>query len=163
MVLAVSELDADIELLIVGGGAQSVVESIRRIAKEQYGTRIQYLGPKANSEAVRIMQSVDMIALPTYYKSEAFPISILEAMALGKLVISTPRAAIEDMLTAVDGEKCGILVREQSVEDIKNAILWCQKHPSAADELCAKAYQKVRECYNTPVVYAQHVNQYNLM
>lgn len=163
LVSAVSELEVDIELFIVGGGAPAVVESIRHIAKDKYGTRILCLGPKPNAEAVRIMRDVDIVALPTYYKSEAFPISILEAMACGKMVVSTPRAAIADMLTAVDGERCGILVQEQSVEEIKNAILWCQKHPKAADVLCEKAYQKVRECYNTPVVYAQYINQYNLM
>ena len=69
-----------------------------------------------------------MIALPTYYPSEAFPISILEAMSRGKMVISCPRAAIKDMLTAVDGKPCGILVREKSVDDIVDAIKWCQEN-----------------------------------
>ena len=34
-----------------------------------------------------MIKSMDIIALPTYYPSEAFPISILEAMSYGKMVM----------------------------------------------------------------------------
>ena len=74
-------------------------------------------------------------------------------MSLGKLVISTPRAAIKDMLTAQDGSECGILVREHSVDDIAKAIKWCYDNPLKADELCKKAYDKVYNAYRMEVVY----------
>jgi len=99
-----------------------------------------------------IVKTVDIVALPTYYPSEAFPMSIIEAMSYGKLVISTHRAAIPDMLTGLDGENCGILVQEKSVDDIEKAINWCVEHPVEANNLCKKAYQKVKAAYATVVV-----------
>ena len=85
------------------------------------------------------MHSVDILALPTYYASEAFPISILEAMSLTKMVISCPRAAIKDMLTDLDGNPCGMLVEPKSTDAIINAINWCQTHRKEADLMCQKS------------------------
>lgn len=85
---------------------------------------------------------MDIIALPTYYSSEAFPISILEAMSNGCLVLSCPRAAIPDMLTSVGGGKCGLLVEEKSADSIVDAILWAQNNTVEADNLRKKRLRK---------------------
>ena len=81
-------------------------------------------------------------------------------MSCGKLVIATPRAAIADMLTALDGMRCGILVREKSVEDIVKAIEWVIKNKTLADKICMKAYEKVWNSYRTDVVYELYRNNY---
>ena len=153
LVEAVTRLKTDVELLIAGPGREDVIERIRAISGNKIDNQIKILGKLPNEKAVDLINSVDMIALPTYYSSEAFPISILEAMSRGKIVISCPRAAIKDMLTAVDGTPCGMLVRERSVDDIADAILWCQNHMKEADDMCEKAYEKAYTCYRTDVVY----------
>ena len=106
------------------------------------------------------MHEVDIVALPTYYPWEAFPISIIEAMSLTKMVISCPRAAIPDMLTDLDGNPCGILVPEKSVDGIVDAIMWCQTHKKEADKMCQKAYEKVYNCYRKEVVYKLYRENY---
>lgn len=78
----------------------------------------------------------------------------------GKLVISTPRAAIPDMLTATDGSRCGIIVDEQNVEQLTEAINWAYTHNAEADELCKKAYEKVYNSYRTEVVYELYRSLY---
>lgn len=154
LVGAVCSMDDDkIKLSIVGSGDDDVVSHVKGLAKDKLNKSVFILGRLPNAEAVEFMKTVDIVALPTYYPWEAFPISILEAMSLGKLVISTSRAAIKDMLTALDGGKCGILVRERSAEDIADAIKWCLAHKEEADELCEKAYQKVYAAYRMEVVY----------
>ena len=101
-----------------------------------------------------------MICLASYYPWEAFPISIIEAMSYGKFIIASRRAAIPDMLTDLDGNCCGYFVREQSADDIAKAIIWCQTHPEEADALCAKAYEKVKTCYRTDVIYSLYRELY---
>ena len=113
-----------------------------------------------NPEAVRFMREIDIIALPTYYPSEAFPISILEAMSLTKMVISCPRAAVQDMLTGIDGDPCGILVEPKSVDAIVDAINWCQAHKEEADKMCQDAYKKVQTCYRKDIVYELYKTHY---
>ncbi|MBQ4520983.1 MAG: glycosyltransferase family 4 protein [Bacteroidaceae bacterium] len=150
----------EVRLSIVGKGDENVITKIKAIAGNKLNKRVHLLGLLSNEEAVAFMKMVDIVALPTYYPWEAFPISILEAMSLGKLVISTPRAAIKDMLTALDGTDCGILVREKSVEDIVQAIEWCNIHKDEADELCRKAYEKVYTAYRMEVVYSLYRQLY---
>lgn len=122
--------------------------------------RIQYHGKMHNKKAVEFIKNIDALVLPTYYSGEAFPISILEAMSYGKLVISTPRAAIPDMLTAVDGTQCGIIVPEQDIEELHNAIEFAYNNPVEVNQKCIKAYQKVWTSYRTTVVYEIYRTNY---
>jgi len=151
----------DVRLDIVGPGTPEVVNHIKSIAGDKLNNSIYIHGRLPNEQAVSFMCDVDIIALPTYYSSEGFPISILEAMSRGKMVISCPRAAIKDMLTAVDGTQCGILVREKSVDDIVDAIKWCQENTEEADKMCKKAYEKVYTCYRTDVIYKLYKSLYD--
>lgn len=153
LIEAVKQCSDDTTLTIAGSGEEVVVNDIRDIADHSINGKIKFVGSLSNEDAIALIKSVDIIALPTYYISEAFPISILEAMSYGKMVISTPRAAIKDMLTALDGTECGCLVRERSVEDIVESIEWCQQNSELADKRCAKAYEKVNSCYREDVVY----------
>ncbi len=150
----------DLRLSVVGTGTDVVVEKAKLAAGDKLGKTIHFLGRLPNEKAVEFMKTVDILALPTYYPWEAFPISILEAMSLGKLVISTPRAAVKDMLTALDGGRCGILVKEKSVIDIVEALDWCDKHKPEADALCLKAYQKVSAAYSMEIVYKLYTELY---
>lgn len=160
LINAVVKYEKDIELLVVGPGEEMVVKTIERLAGNKLNHQIKILGKRSNEEAVELMKTVDIIALPTYFPAEAFPISILEAMSSGKLVISCPRAAVPDMLTAVDGSKCGILVREKSVDDIVDVLRWCQENKEEADKLCKKAYEKVYTAYRINVIYELYRSLY---
>ena len=145
---------------IIGPVSNEMQEEVRKVAGANMGNRIILHGRLSNEDAVEFMKSIDIVALPTYYSSEAFPISILEAMSLSKLVISCPRAAIPDMLTSLDGTLCGILVEPKSVRAIVDAITWCQSHPYEADKMCVNAYSKVFSSYRKEVVYEIYKNCY---
>ncbi|MDR0828907.1 MAG: glycosyltransferase family 4 protein [Prevotellaceae bacterium] len=163
LIKAINQISYNIHLQIVGGGNEKIIKQIKLLAGENLDKKIFFHGKKNNAEAVEFMKNIDILALPTYFPNEAFPLSILEAMSLGKLVISTRRAAIEDMLTAEDGSQCGIFVDEKSVEQLKNAIVFAYKNSKKADELCKKAYKKVYECYRTEVVYDLYAELYKKM
>lgn len=160
LVEAVQSIDNDTELFVVGQGLDEDIKHIKDIAGEKFDKTIHLLGRLPNTEAVKMMESFDIICLPTYYQGEAFPISILEAMSKGKLVISCSRAAIPDMLTAVDGSNCGVLVPEKNVKAIADAIKWSQGHKSEADDMCKKAYEKVKTAYCKEVVYEIYKGNY---
>lgn len=157
---AVYALKNDTQLLIIGDGTSQNIEHIRHLAGDKLGKKIILFGRLSNEEAVKVIESLDIICLPTYYPAEAFPISILEAMSRGKLVISCPRAAIPDMLTSTDGKRCGILVPEKNSIAISEAIIWCQNNPKEADIICKRAYEKALKVYNKDVVYNLYKNNY---
>lgn len=161
LVKAVKQVRHEVRLHIVGGGADEVVAKLETIAGTDLGGKIKLYGRLPNDKAVLFMSTIDIVALPSYMRAEAFPISILEAMSLGKLVISTRRAAIQDMLTGLDDLPCGIFVRERNPEDIAKAITWCVENPMQADVLCQRAYEKVYRCYRTEVVHQLYTACYN--
>lgn len=153
--------NCDVRLDIIGPGAEDVINRIKEIASNKLNKTIYLHGKLPNDEAVKFIKDIDIIALPTYYTWEAFPISILEAMSNSKMVISCPRAAIPDMLTDLKGNKCGILVKPKSSDAIKDAIMWCQNNKSLADSMCQAAYSKVWNSYRTDIIYEIYRNNYN--
>ena len=161
LVKAVRDLGDDTELMIAGLGNDENISKIKETAQDDYGKRIHYLGWLSNEDALALIDSLDIMCLPTYYELEAFPISILEAMCRGKLIISCARVAIPDMLTSDDGTSCGILVKEKSSQAIADAIKWCQEHPDEADQMCIKAYNKVYTSYRDDIVYRLYMSNYN--
>ena len=150
----------DVRLDIIGPGSDDVVAHVKKLAGDKMDKTIFLHGKLPNVEAVKFMHDVDIVALPTYYPWEAFPISIIEAMSLTKMVISCPRAAVKDMLTDLDGKPCGMLVPPKSADAIVEAINWCQTHKEEADAMCHKAYEKVKTCYSKEVVYEIYRNNY---
>lgn len=163
LIRAVNSLDNGTVLHIIGPGTPDVNNVIKSIAKDNLGGKVVLYGKLPNKEAIEIINKMDIIALPTYYQWEAFPISILEAMSRGKMVISCPRAAIPDMLKADDNSFCGLLVKEKDEDEIRDAIIWCQTHKSEADIMCEKAYHKVYNSYRTDVVMKVYTNNYHLL
>lgn len=151
----------NVQLDIIGPGADEVVTKIKELSGYKLDKSIFIHGKLPNAEAVKFMHDVDIVALPTYYPWEAFPISIIEAMSLSKMVISCPRAAIKDMLTDLEGKACGMLVAPRSADAIVEAIEWLQAHKTEADEMCKRAYDKVYTCYRKEVVYELYKIHYN--
>jgi glycosyltransferase involved in cell wall biosynthesis len=163
LIKAVTQIDSQFELNIVGPCNDDVLIEIIKLSGNCWGGKIKYLGKLPNDEAVQFLQTVDTLILPTYFPSEAFPISILEAMSYGKLVISTPRAAIPDMLRINNNEYCGLLVEEKNVEQLRDAIVYSFEHTEEMDELCRKAYQKAKNTYSMEVVYPMYESNYQLL
>lgn len=151
----------NVRLDLIGPAIDEVKARVEELAGEKLNRTIFLHGRLPNLEAVNFLHEVDIVALPTYYKSEAFPISIIEAMSLTKMVISCPRAAVKDMLTGLDNRPCGLLVAPKSSNAIVDAINWCQSHKEEADEMCKKAYEKVYTCYRKEVVYEIYRKNYN--
>lgn len=146
-------------LLLIGPTEPKIKEKLVELIGND-SDRIELLGKRDNKEVVRLLKSIDIIALPTYYPWEAFPISILEAMSNGCLVLSCARAAIPDMLTDVDGKGCGLLVEPKSYTSIVEAILWCQNNADKADQMRAKAFEKVKTVYNKRTVFGKYIEFY---
>ena len=63
----------------------------------KYG--IEYVGVVDGIEKKNLLLWGNVFCLPTFYKMEGQPISIIEAMATGNLIITTKHAGIEDICT----------------------------------------------------------------
>ncbi len=74
------------------------------------------VGPKPHDEVLEMLKRMDALILPSY--SEGFPLVVLEAMACGLPIISTPVGSVPDMIDD-DG---GVLIKLRDSDSIKDAV-----------------------------------------
>ncbi|MBT2571261.1 glycosyltransferase family 4 protein [Planococcus sp. ISL-110] len=101
------------------GGIQNETEFLevkQYIAENDMDQRIQYHGLKQGEEKKRFFLESDMMALPTKYKVEGQPMSIIEGMAAGLPIISSDRGIIAELI-----KDCGVII-EPTVDGVKSAI-----------------------------------------
>ncbi|MDD2384933.1 MAG: glycosyltransferase family 4 protein [Sulfurospirillaceae bacterium] len=80
--------------------------------------RIKYVGKIFGERKARVLQKSDIFVLPSYYKSEAFPISIIEAMACKNAIVTTNYK----YLPAVVFSENGMIVETKSVDSLVDGI-----------------------------------------
>ncbi|MEM2154879.1 MAG: glycosyltransferase family 4 protein [Nitrososphaeria archaeon] len=97
---------------------------------------IKYLGLVYGKAKVEILKTSHFFVLPTNYSTEGQPVSIIEAMAYGNVVISTNYRAISDMV--IDG-KTGYFVPYGCPVEIAENIYKLVKNPSKYTEISASA------------------------
>lgn len=100
----------------------------------------------------RHIPSVPHIALNQYYSSanvlvfpslvEGFGLVLLEAMACGIPVITTPNTAGPDILT--DGIE-GFIIPIRNVEALQEKLEWCYRHPQELAEMGKAARRKAEQ------------------
>jgi glycosyltransferase involved in cell wall biosynthesis len=89
---------------------------------------VEYLGEV--DDVRRILGSADVLVLPSY--REGVPRSVLEAMAMGKAVITTDVPGCRE---TVEHEKNGLLVPPKDVDALKRAMEFMITHPDRRTEM----------------------------
>lgn len=82
------------------------------------GDCVSYLGPVEGQEKLDLLAHANVFALPTYYVMEGQPISLLEGLASGNIILTTSHAGIPDIID----ESNGYVVPPRDVDAIANAI-----------------------------------------
>lgn len=77
---------------------------------------VEVLGEKTHDDAMEIVNNSDIFVLPSY--TEGFPNVILEAMYLGKAIVSTDVGAIPEMLA----DDCGIVIKPQNTKILYESL-----------------------------------------
>ena len=80
---------------------------------------VQYVGLVSGQEKKDLLLWGNVFVLPTFYKMEGQPISILEAMATGNLILTTKHAGIPDIFTENTN---GFFVKKQDAIGLAETI-----------------------------------------
>ena len=141
-----------IKLKLVG----NITPEIRRDIEQEFGTNqswYEVCGEKPYADVIKEMQRCDIFVLPTY--TEGFPNVILESMAAGCAIISTPVGAIPQMLEDDEKGRYGILVEPRNVKQLHDAIEHLLNDEPLKDELRRNVQRRVNERYNIDVVWSK--------
>jgi glycosyltransferase involved in cell wall biosynthesis len=110
---------------------------------------IDHLGPVSLEERLTFFKRADVFVLPTY--AEGTPVSMLEAMAAGLPVVSTPVGGIPDVIE--DGVE-GYIVEPGDVEALADRLARLINDPERCRRMGQCAQDKVRP-FNWDVVLPQ--------
>lgn len=83
-----------------------------------YSGSIAYLGPLSGDSKNQLLAESSVFVLPTFYRSEAFPISIIEAMRMGNAIITTNFKYLPYLVN----EKNGIIIPPNDNSSLTMAI-----------------------------------------
>lgn len=111
-------LNIDFEANIVGkieDGYESVIQKKMKLL----GASITYHGVVMGQIKIDLFCKSNVFILPTYYKMEGQPISILEAMATGNIVVTTNFSGIPDIIS----EKNGFFILPKNPKSILNVLV----------------------------------------
>jgi len=139
--------------LVVGDGPL-------RIAMEELACRlglgdaVRFLGFRR--DIPDLMQAVDVIALSSIW--EGLPVSVLEAMACSRPVVSTAVGSVADAV--VDGET-GLLVRPGSPAVLADALVSLLQRPESAENMGQAGRRRVERHFSLETMVEQVQTTYS--
>lgn len=123
----------NIKLVIGGDGEErKTLENLVNTLRIEHA--VQFLGALTREQVKNQIQKSSLFVVSSFY--ETFGVVAIEALALGKPVISTRCGGPESIVTS----KVGILVENNSVNALSNAMLYMCKHLDHYDANLLKAY-----------------------
>ena len=147
----------DAKLIIVGAGP--LEEKLKGlISKMGIGDRIVFLGRVGDDELINLYNACAVFALPSIYKSEAFGVVLIEAMACGKPIISTELGTGTSWVNQ-DG-KTGFVVKPRNVKSLITAINKILENRGLAKELGENARKRVIAKFTLEKMIEKHKNLY---
>lgn len=150
LVEACRDID-NIRLRVVGPVQPEVKSSLLELTNNR--EFIDFVGTVPLEQVIKEMLSCGVFVLPTY--SEGFPNVIIESMACGCPIVTTPVGAIPEMLAIDSDNPCGICVEVRNVEELKNAIQTMLSDSKRANEMGELAKARVRGEYAMDVIWSQ--------
>jgi glycosyltransferase involved in cell wall biosynthesis len=142
-------------LLLIGTGGLDIhaCEPELRAAAQSLGIErsVRFTGSVGN--VPDYLRAADAFAFPT--ENDAFPSSVVEAMAAGLPVVATPVGAIAEMIE--DGES-GLLVEPRDSAGLERALLRVLEDAMLARRLGERAWQVVQERYAGERIAGQYAD-----
>lgn len=139
-------------LEIVGDGP--LLTNILKFISDNNITNVTCVGALKYNDVKHRLINCDIFCLPSVTADngdmEGIPVVLMEAMACGKVVVTTRHSGIPELIE--DGVT-GFLCDEKNVEDLVDKIKFIISLGSLKEEIAAKARKKVVNDFNNEMIY----------
>ncbi|GBF38922.1 glycosyltransferase family 4 protein [Leptospira johnsonii] len=142
----------NIILLLIGGGRKYEDKILALISELDLQNNVKFIGPIPNQRVPYYLKLTDIFCLPTSY--EGMPIAILEAMSLGKAVVTTK---VSGMVDLIESGKDGFLTKVDDIDEIKRTILELSADPKKIVNAGKAARKKIENRYDWDIVSSEYL------
>jgi glycosyltransferase involved in cell wall biosynthesis len=142
-IFSTDEKTKKIHFSFVGRPMEEEVQAGLKNFIRKYPDKISWTKYVTNKEKIDILSNSDVFLLPSY--AEGLPISILEAMAAGLSIISTPVGSISEVIK--NGEN-GFLIPPGDADTLKEKILELASNKDLRKEIGERNSELVKEKYS---------------
>lgn len=137
-------------LVVAGSGSADYTQRIRqRVQQLGIGDRVRLVGFATGTWKACLLQGADVFALPSY--SENLGIAVLEAMAAGRPVVTTPQVALAPLIQRHQTGR----ITAATAEALAVALAAYADHPDAARQAGAWGRALVKRQFSWPRQAAQ--------
>jgi colanic acid/amylovoran biosynthesis glycosyltransferase len=113
----------NIKYIIIGGGPLEI-ELRNIVIKNSLSNNVEFLGWRTQNELLSLIKKSQIVMLPSVTANdgdmEGIPVILMEAMAMGKIVISTYHSGIPELIT---NNTDGYLVHEKNTIELSQTII----------------------------------------
>ncbi|WP_400075810.1 glycosyltransferase family 4 protein [Winogradskyella sp. R77965] len=107
----------------------------------------EYLGVVEGDRKKELLLWGNVFIFPSYYRMEGQPISIIEAMATGNVVLASNHAGISDIFSS----KNGLFIRSKDYKDILNKLKIISLDKPKFEEILVKNYLYASKTYKADI------------
>ena len=141
---AFEKLSSDIPnaKLVLGGDGD--IDLVKKIIKEKnIENRIDILGWVTGKQKIEVFQKTDIYVLPSY--NEGMPGSVLEAMAAGVPIISTPVGAIPEIVIE---NKNGYLIKPGDINELYSKLKLLSQNKNLRERMGKESKRIIQEKFD---------------
>ena len=125
-------------LTLVGDGSQH--EALMKMVEEMRLVNVTFTGRIANKEIYQYLNQADvMLSAP---KVDNMPVSLLEAMNAGLLVISSRVGGVPYM---IDEDRTGLLFKSDNNQELAEKMFWTIENTTSTMAMTLAAHQEVKK------------------
>lgn len=139
-------------------GNGKLLDSYIEECQEKLGANFTYGGVLSPAERWDVLNSMDVMLLPSYF--EGLPMSLLEAMSVQCLCLTTPVGSIGDVI--LDKEN-GMLIPPRQSDPLREALLWIDAHREQAQTMGERGKQTVFELFRGSIYRERLLNVYGAL
>lgn len=137
---------ADLKIYMAGDGE---IEQVRKEVKNaQLEDQIEVLGWVDFEKKIDVMKRISTILLPSY--NEGLPMTILEGMAAGKVIISTKVGGIPEIVTSFEN---GILIEPGDINALASAMVKVAEDCWFDKKCSENNIRKMKQKYNRKIMH----------
>lgn len=155
VLLSAAAKTPDIDYKIIGEGP--LENNLRQVVKKEKIVNVSFEGFKTGQDLDSLIQGARIIVAPSVWY-ENYPLSILEAKAMGKIVIASNIGGIPEILSKE------LLVKPGDADDLASKIkMWYNISPIEREEIGIRLRKEVEKINNPGDHVKEIISLYNLL